>query len=286
MFRVDDPSLIGLPENRPPVPIEDYFYVGGQTLYLKGEAMFLAAGAQMGGPESGPNVIPPVSLSFGSTVALFTPGFQEGLVVEVTSSRAAPPGCSGSTPRRVARLACKPALQSPGCRRPSKLHVCRDRPPGRQQARAIAPWRTSAGRPSAPEPDRHQLSPHPAQLLQPPGPAEGGLPRPRRSGPRRWLPSRGRRQHRLEPGADGLRGHRAHGRGPDPGKAWETRRRGHRRSRPSTRGPASARTCPGSSPMSSGAAPSSSSTTRRRAAGAAARALRAQAQPRPPALPA
>ncbi len=36
MFRVDDPALIGQPENPPAVPIEDVFSVGGQTLVAVG----------------------------------------------------------------------------------------------------------------------------------------------------------------------------------------------------------------------------------------------------------
>ena len=37
MFRVDDPSLIGRPENPPAFPIEQVFEVGGQTLVVPDE---------------------------------------------------------------------------------------------------------------------------------------------------------------------------------------------------------------------------------------------------------
>ncbi len=40
MFRVDDASLIGLPENPPAMPVEDVFTVGGQKLVVRDEAVF------------------------------------------------------------------------------------------------------------------------------------------------------------------------------------------------------------------------------------------------------
>ncbi|HEY4988989.1 MAG TPA: PIG-L family deacetylase, partial [Opitutaceae bacterium] len=42
MFRVDDPSLVGAPENPPALPIEDVFSVGGQTLVVPHEALYAA----------------------------------------------------------------------------------------------------------------------------------------------------------------------------------------------------------------------------------------------------
>ena len=39
MFRVDDPSLIGRPENPPAFPIEQVFEISGQTLIVPDEAV-------------------------------------------------------------------------------------------------------------------------------------------------------------------------------------------------------------------------------------------------------
>jgi LmbE family N-acetylglucosaminyl deacetylase len=93
MFRVDDPSLIGLPENPPAMPVEDVFVVGGQKLVVPGEAVFIAAGPSAAWARLRPDVIPPVSLSFGSAVALFAPGSARSVEVEVNSARA---GASGT----------------------------------------------------------------------------------------------------------------------------------------------------------------------------------------------
>jgi LmbE family N-acetylglucosaminyl deacetylase len=88
MFLVDDPSLIGLPENPPPLPVEDVFIVGGQTLVVPDEAVFIATDPAKGDVRRRPDVIPPVSLGFASPVALFAPGSTRNVEVEMVSSRA------------------------------------------------------------------------------------------------------------------------------------------------------------------------------------------------------
>ncbi len=93
MFRVDDPALIGLPENPPPIPVESVFTVGGQTLVVEGEAAFVASEPGKGEVRLRPEVIPPVSVSFGSAVELFSPGSDRNVAVEVVSSR---PDASGT----------------------------------------------------------------------------------------------------------------------------------------------------------------------------------------------
>jgi LmbE family N-acetylglucosaminyl deacetylase len=92
MFRVDDPSLIGLPENPPALPIGDVFLVGGQNLVVHGEAVFIASGPTEAWARQRPNVIPPVSLTFSSAVALFAPGSTQNVDVEVASSQAGAAG--------------------------------------------------------------------------------------------------------------------------------------------------------------------------------------------------
>jgi len=87
MFRVDDPSLIGLPENPPPIPVENVFVVGGQTIVVADEAVFVASDPGKGGVRLRPDVIPPVSVSFSSAVELFPPGSERKVSVEVVSSR-------------------------------------------------------------------------------------------------------------------------------------------------------------------------------------------------------
>ena len=63
MFHVDDPSLIGRPENPPAFPIEYVFEVGGQTLVISGEPMPAADPANAAARRR-LDVIPPVSLRF------------------------------------------------------------------------------------------------------------------------------------------------------------------------------------------------------------------------------
>jgi len=87
MFRVDDPSLIGSPENPPPIPVENVFTVGGQTLVAAGEAVFVASDPVKGEVRVRPDVIPPVSVSFASSVELFAPGSDRGVAVDLVSAR-------------------------------------------------------------------------------------------------------------------------------------------------------------------------------------------------------
>jgi LmbE family N-acetylglucosaminyl deacetylase len=76
MFEVDDPSLIGRPENPPVLELENVFEVGGQTLVLDDEPVRLTSGR----PER-LTVVAPVSLSFPAKVQLFAPSSTR--VVEV-----------------------------------------------------------------------------------------------------------------------------------------------------------------------------------------------------------
>ncbi len=89
MFRVDDPRLIGQPENPPAFPLEQIFEVGGQTLAIPDEPLATEAA---GKPARHLAVISPVSLDFGSVVALFTPGAKKTIEVEVTAARAGATG--------------------------------------------------------------------------------------------------------------------------------------------------------------------------------------------------
>ena len=83
MFRVDDPALIGRPENPPAFPVENVFEVGGQTLVISDQPV------QVTGKSSRRlDVIAPVSLTFVQDVGLFAPGGTKPAVVEVVAHRA------------------------------------------------------------------------------------------------------------------------------------------------------------------------------------------------------
>lgn len=86
--RVDDPSLIGRPENPPAVPLTHTFIVGGQSLVLTGEPVPQTADAA----RRHVDVIPPVSLALGSEIYLLAPGASKAVTVELTAARAGTTG--------------------------------------------------------------------------------------------------------------------------------------------------------------------------------------------------
>ena len=86
LFHVDDPSLIGRPENPAAFPIDYVFEVGGQTLVIAGEPA--AADPANEAMRRRLDVIPPVSLRFTSGVQLFAPGAARPVTVELTAARA------------------------------------------------------------------------------------------------------------------------------------------------------------------------------------------------------
>jgi hypothetical protein len=87
LFHVDDPSLIGRPENPPVFPIEQVFEVGGETLVIADQPMNVAKDSDGKETSRKLDVIPPVSLRFSSEVALFAPGSSHSVEVEVTAAR-------------------------------------------------------------------------------------------------------------------------------------------------------------------------------------------------------
>jgi LmbE family N-acetylglucosaminyl deacetylase len=88
LFRVDDPSLIGLPENPPAFPIEQVFEVCGQTLVIPDEPVQVTKNSMNGEIRRRMEVIPPVSLDFVSDIALLAPGTSHPVEVEMLASRA------------------------------------------------------------------------------------------------------------------------------------------------------------------------------------------------------
>ncbi|MGO9528975.1 MAG: PIG-L family deacetylase [Verrucomicrobiia bacterium] len=92
MFRVDDPSLIGRPENPPAFPVEFMFEVGGQTLVIPDEPVQVIGDRVKGEIRQRLEVTPPVSLNFPEDLELFAPGTSRPVVVEVTSAHAGATG--------------------------------------------------------------------------------------------------------------------------------------------------------------------------------------------------
>jgi LmbE family N-acetylglucosaminyl deacetylase len=88
MFRVDDPSLIGRPENPPAFPIEQVFEISGQTFIVPDEAVQVTTDPLKSEGYRRMEVIPPVSLDFASDIALLAPGTSHPVEVGVVASRA------------------------------------------------------------------------------------------------------------------------------------------------------------------------------------------------------
>jgi len=96
MYQVADPTLIGRPENPSAFPVEQVFDVGGQMLVIPDEPVkVISRGTEA---ENGRvaverlEVIPPVSLSCGFGVRLFSPGGTKRVSVEARAYRAATKG--------------------------------------------------------------------------------------------------------------------------------------------------------------------------------------------------
>src|SRR5262245_10409281 len=85
LFRVDDPSLIGLPENPPEFPVEYVFEIGGQTLVVSAEPT--APDPTRPALRRRLSVVPPASIRFVSNVQLFAPGSVRPVTVELTAAR-------------------------------------------------------------------------------------------------------------------------------------------------------------------------------------------------------
>ena len=93
MFQVNDPTLIGRPENLPAFPVEYAFEVGDQSLVV--EVQPVEAGGDPTQPQMRRHleVVPPATVHFISGVELFAPGSNHQVTVEVNGLR---PNVSGS----------------------------------------------------------------------------------------------------------------------------------------------------------------------------------------------
>ena len=86
--RVDDPAMIGRPENPPSIPLEHVFKVNDQTLVFTDEPFQLVAVGSEAQARRRVVVIPPVSLALNSEIFLVPPGTTKSVSVELTAARA------------------------------------------------------------------------------------------------------------------------------------------------------------------------------------------------------
>lgn len=84
MFRVSDPKWIGTAENPPAFPVEFEFEVGGQKLTVPDEVIGKSSEGQ---PKRDLLVISPIALKFSSGVAIFSPGMEKPMEVEIQAAR-------------------------------------------------------------------------------------------------------------------------------------------------------------------------------------------------------
>src|SRR5262249_2352974 len=86
MSDVEDPTLIGRPEDPPAFPVEYIFDIEGDRMVLSGEPV----PATPSSPSDVPArlmIVPPVSLQFASDVDLFAPGASRAVTVELVAAR-------------------------------------------------------------------------------------------------------------------------------------------------------------------------------------------------------
>lgn len=85
--RVDDPTMIGRPENPPSIPLEHVFSVNGQTLVLADEPV-QPVHARISEQARRPvTVVPPVTLALGSGIYVVAPGRTKPVTVEISAAR-------------------------------------------------------------------------------------------------------------------------------------------------------------------------------------------------------
>jgi hypothetical protein len=92
LFAVDDPSLIGRPENPPVVPVKQVFKVGDETLVFDDEPVQVTKVADKPEVRQRLQAIPPASLDYVDELELFAPGGKRTADVEITAARPATSG--------------------------------------------------------------------------------------------------------------------------------------------------------------------------------------------------
>lgn len=138
MYRVEDPALIGRPENPPVFPVEYVFEIEGQTLVVS-DAPVQEGTGRGDIKRRGVDVIAPVALDFVSPVALFAPGATHDVEVDLVAFR---PGLEGTLNLEAPQdWKIEPAHQ------PFKLSKSGER--ARLRFRVTAPRRSESGQISA-----------------------------------------------------------------------------------------------------------------------------------------
>jgi hypothetical protein len=92
MFKVDDRTLIGLPENPPAFPVTYVFDVGGQRVELADEPVQEVDDPARGRTTRRIDVIPAASVNFLSDVGVFRPGATKEVALDVIANRDNPAG--------------------------------------------------------------------------------------------------------------------------------------------------------------------------------------------------
>ena len=87
MFRVEDQSLIGRPENPPVFPLLQVFEVGGQQLVIPDGPVQVISDPVRGELRRPLEVIAPVEVNWGQSLELFAPGTSKTVTVELTAAR-------------------------------------------------------------------------------------------------------------------------------------------------------------------------------------------------------
>lgn len=93
MYRVDEPGLIGTPENPPVFPVQFVFKISGHTVVINDEAVQVSIDPAKGERREPLKIVPPVRLDFVDDLEVFTPGKAKEVLVRITSN--AQSGLSG-----------------------------------------------------------------------------------------------------------------------------------------------------------------------------------------------
>lgn len=87
VFHVEEPDLIGTPENAPSFPIENVFEIDGQKLVVRDEPVQISTDSTGNQIRRRLDIIPPVSMRFTTDVAIMNPSGSKSVEVEIKAAR-------------------------------------------------------------------------------------------------------------------------------------------------------------------------------------------------------
>jgi len=87
MYRVDNPLLIGRPENPPPLPVRFDLDIAGQQFAVTAEPVQAGSGPGTGAEGRKLEVVAPIALAFATDVRLFAPAAARTVEVDVRAVR-------------------------------------------------------------------------------------------------------------------------------------------------------------------------------------------------------